>query len=208
MNDGLRFTDDVAKTFKKTKTAMFVTIGVCLAVCMIVVFLSYQYTSLISNKIYVVDDGSVLEAERVENKAQRDLEVIDHVTRFHDLFFNLIPSNESIKYTVDRALEMSDKSAYAYYKQLEETQYFTRLVNINATQQIQVDTVLIDMNHYPYLEKTYATITVVRSSNVSKYNFISTGKLFNVTRTKKNPHGLVLRNFEVKEFRKTDSQER
>ena len=202
MNDGLKFTDDVTKTFKKTKTAMFVTAITSIAVCGIGLLMAYNFSSVMSDKIYVVDDGSIMEAQRTENKVQRDLEVVSHVTRFHELFFNLMPSQERIKQNIDMALELADKSAYDYFKSLEDNQHFSRLVNIGATQYISIDTVAVDMNRYPYREITVGTVFLQRPSNITEYAFRSTGELTNVTRTRKNPHGLQLRKFNVEEFRK------
>ena len=67
-----------------------------------------------SSNIYILDRGTAATASLGEADSQRELEVRDHVIRFHELMMNLSPSSDAIKTNIDRALTMSDRSASNY----------------------------------------------------------------------------------------------
>ena len=136
-------------------------------------------------------------ARRSHEDANRDMEAADHVTRFHELMFNLSPSSESIKRNVDRALLMSDRSAYDYWMDLSERGFYQRLVSANVSQEIVVDSVKVDMQSYPYGAITYGKLFLLRESNITSYQFESTCRLVEVERSPSNPHGMMIEKFLV-----------
>ena len=102
------------------------------------------------SNIYVLDRGNAMSATMASDDSfQRSLEVEDHVTRFHELMLNLSPSSEAIKSNIDRALLMSDRSAYNYWSDLSEQGFYQRLVSANISQQFALDSVKVDMKTYP-----------------------------------------------------------
>jgi Bacteroides conjugative transposon TraK protein len=124
--------------------------------------------------------------------------VQDHLVRFHELMFNLSPSSESIKRNIDRALVMSDRSAYDYWRDLSERGFYQRLVSANITQQIVVDSVRTDLRTYPYESETFGKLYLIRESNITAYQFESTCRLVDVERSETNPHGLMIEKFTVR----------
>jgi hypothetical protein len=104
----------------------------------------------------------------VENK---ELEVQDHVARFHELFFTMSPNSESIKESLDKALNLSDQSVWQYSQDLAEKGYYSRLISANISQQIMVDSVSVNTASYPYQVTTYARQYVVRESKITVYAF-------------------------------------
>ena len=105
----------LVKRFPKTKKAIdasrakFTKYGAG-AVCIASVGIAAWSSEHARQTVYVIDKGSAVMARRTPEDANRDMEAADHVTRFHELMFNLAPSSESIKRNVDRALTMSDRS--------------------------------------------------------------------------------------------------
>ena len=73
-------------------TATLVFAGV---ICVGVVLLSFMFVRQSRDTVYFVDNGSTIMATISSGSVQRDLEVEDHVRRFHELMFNLAPSSES-----------------------------------------------------------------------------------------------------------------
>lgn len=194
-NDAIQFLGDMKTTLTSTRIAMLVSVVLAAVVSLGSLWLYHKHTDEIASDIYIVDQGSVLQASRTSNEAQRDLEVVDHITRFHELFYNIAPNVNTINQNVNRALELADESAYNYYSDLKESRYFTQLININATQQISVDSVHVNVNTYPYQVESFNTLYILRNSNISKYSLKTTCEVTETSRTHTNPHGLMIGKF-------------
>ena len=59
--------------------------------------------------------------------------------RFHELFFTLSPDKSAIEHNINRALILSDRSAYNYYSDYSEKGYYNRVISGNINQVCQVD---------------------------------------------------------------------
>ena len=197
MNDIIRFQKSIEASFRRTKFLTGMTILLCSLVAVVSVFASYSFAQEQKAQIYVLDKGQSFLALQSDGMATKDLEIIDHVTRFHELFFNMAPNANAIIQNVNRALVLSDKSVYDYYSDLSEQGFYTRLVQANITQQMVVDSVTVDINTYPYTARCYAHQYMIRESNITTYEFESTCQLMEISRSKDNPHGLMIEKFVV-----------
>ena len=197
MDNLIKYFDNIDSSFRKMK---FLTIAALIftgAVCICSVGVAAWSSEHARDSIYVIEKGSAVMARRTQQDANRDMEAADHVTRFHELMFNLSPSSESIKRNVDRALTMSDKSAYDYWMDLSERGFYQRLVSANISQEIVVDSVKVDMQTYPYGAVTYGKLFLLRESNITSYEFESSCRLVEVERSPSNPHGMMIEKFLV-----------
>lgn len=194
-NDAIRFLADMQSTQKGLKSVAFAALGIAAAVCIISVAVSLYFVRKSAGEVYVLDQGAAMEASRMKNDTQRDLEVINHVTRFHELFFNIAPNVTTINQNISRAMELADESAYKYFNDLKEDRYFSQLININATQQIVVDSVKVDVVNYPYRAIAFGSLYVLRESTVTLYSIRTQCELTNVQRSVKNPNGLMMHKF-------------
>ena len=140
--------------------------------------------------------------------AQRDLEVEDHVRRFHELLFNLAPSTESQKRNLEQALHMADRSAYDWWRDRSESGYYARLVSANISQEILIDSVRVSMQEYPYPATVYGKVFLTRESNITAYDFRSECRLSDVPRSRSNPHGLMVERFSVKRYESLGTRKR
>lgn len=197
MNDIIRFQKSIEASFRRTKFLTGMTILLCSIVAVVSVFASYSFAREQKEQIYVLDKGQSFLALQSDGMATKDLEIIDHVTRFHELFFNMAPNANAIIQNVNRALVLSDKSVYDYYSDLSEQGFYTRLVQANITQQMVVDSVKVDIGTYPYAARCYAHQYMIRESNITTYEFESTCQLMEISRSKDNPHGLMIEKFVV-----------
>ena len=197
MNDIIRFQKSIEASFRRTKFLTCMTILLCSLVAVVSVFASYSFAREQKAQIYVLDKGQSFLALQSDGMATKDLEIIDHVTRFHELFFNMAPNANAIIQNVNRALVLSDKSVYDYYSDLSEQGFYPRLVRANITQQMVVDSVTVDINTYPYTARCYAHQYMIRESNITTYEFESTCQLMEISRSKDNPHGLMIEKFVV-----------
>lgn len=161
------------------------------------VALTMYYIRDSSSNIYVLDKGTVATASLDDSESQRELEVQDHIARFHELLMNLSPSSEAIKMNIDRALTMSDRSAYNYWQDLSEKGFYNRLVSANISQQFSLDSIKTDMRAYPYHSEVYGKLYLIRESNITAYDIHTECQLVDIGRSKNNPHGLMIEQFRV-----------
>lgn len=193
--DAITFLNDIRSTFIGFKFVIAVMAVLAVVISLGATVLADRRADAAASNIYVLDEGSILLANRADNSVQRDLEVEDHVARFHELFFNLAPNINMINQNMERALELADKSAYDYFSDLKEEKYFSRIIDINATQQIFVDSMHVNVLKYPYEVETFASLYIMRESNISLYNMSSSCYVTDVERTRTNPHGLMITNY-------------
>ena len=150
-----------------------------------------------SSNIYILDRGTAATASLGEADSQRELEVRDHVIRFHELMMNLSPSSDAIKTNIDRALTISDRSAFNYWQDLSETGFYNRLVSANISQQFSLDSISTDMASYPYRSEVFGKLYLIRESNITAYRIRTSCQLVDIGRSKDNPHGLMIEQFRV-----------
>ena len=197
MENLTKYFNSIDTSFRKMK---FVTVLALAAATIIAVgstAVSGWFMEKANGTIYVVDKGSAVMASRSSEDSHRELEAMDHVSRFHELMFNLSPSAESIQRNLDRALVMSDKSAYDYWMDLSERGFYQRIVSANISQEFVADSIKVDMLSYPHEVRTYGKLYLLRESNITAYQFESTCRLVDVERSKTNPHGLMIERFTV-----------
>ena len=197
MDKIIKYFDTIETSFRKLKFITVASIASGVTIALGAVYISGQQMLSNNDNIYVIDRGSAVMAARSGQDAYRDLEVKDHIERFHELMFNISPNSESIKRNLDRALVMSDKSAYDYWSDLSERGFYSRIVSANISQEIVIDSVKVDMSSYPYQAKTYAKVFMLRESNITAYDFESSCRLVDVERSQSNPHGLMIEKFRV-----------
>ena len=193
----INYFNNIESSFKRMKFLTIITICTSALVAIGAIFLSTNTVEAGRNQIYVLDNGSAVMASRTSQEGYLDLEAQDHIKRFHELMFNVSPSSESIQRNLDRALLMSDKSAYNYYMDLSERGFYQRVVSANITQEIVVDSVGVDINTYPYEAVTKGRLFLLRESNITSYAFESTCQLVQTERSPSNPHGLMIEKFTV-----------
>lgn len=197
MENLIKYFNNIETSFRKMK---FVTVlSICAAALIAVgsVAAAGWFMEKSGQTIFVVDKGSAVMATRDSQDSYRELEAKDHVTRFHELMFNLSPSAESIQRNLDRALVMSDKSAYEYWMDLSERGFYQRLVSANISQEFVADSIKVDMLSYPHTVNTYGKLYMLRESNITAYQFESSCRLVDVERSQTNPHGLMIERFVV-----------
>jgi conjugative transposon TraK protein len=197
MDNIIKYFETIETSFRKMKFITVASIASGIVVALGAVFIAGQQMLSDSDNIYVIDRGSAVMAARSGEDAYRDLEVRDHIERFHELMFNLSPNSESIKRNLDRALNMSDRSAFDYWSDMSERGFYQRLVSANISQEIVIDSVKVNMLTYPYEAKTYARLFMMRESNITAYRFESECRLVDVERSPGNPHGMMIEKFRV-----------
>jgi conjugative transposon TraK protein len=191
---------NIETSFKQIRFFGIVFICLCAAITAYSVWNAYRFAGAQRQKIYVLDQGKSLMLALSQDMAQnRPVEAREHIRRFHELFFTLAPDKSAIENNISRALFMSDKSAFNYYRDLSEKGYFNRIIAGNINQTILVDSVVCDFNTYPYRAVTYARQFIIRESNLTERSLITRCNLVNSVRSDNNPQGFTLEAFDVVE---------
>lgn len=191
---------NIETSFKQLRIFGIVFLCMCTLVTGYSVYSAYDFAEAQRQKIYVLDNGKSLMLALSQDLSQnRPVEVREHVRRFHELFFTLSPDKNAIESNINRALLLSDRSAFNYYKDLSEKGFYNRIISGNINQTIQIDSVVCNLNTYPYQAVTYARQMIIRESNITERSLISSCKLQNSVRSDNNPHGFIIEGFEVKE---------
>lgn len=177
-------------------------VTVCLAAVMAVIilgalFMSYRYADSKSQLIYVIDQGKSLIALQTTDAATKDQEVTNHVRQFHQYFFNLAPNKEAQEYNFEKAYLLCDQSALKYHNDLQENNYYSRLISNNIIQYIEVDSVKAVTTVYPYKAMVFSTLKLQRLSSVTEYELVTSCSLVNIPRSENNTAGLMMENFAV-----------
>ena len=172
-------------------------------------FLFSQKLSELTSKIYVIEQGGAAYTALAQDAAvNKGDEIRDHVKRFHQMMFNLAPDEHMIERSVNAALEYGDKSIYNYYNDVQEKNYYKRLISSHSFQQIDITDIEINLERYPYTVKTTAFIYVERETNIQQRMFVSICTISNTVRTPNNIHGLLIGNFEVLQDKIVDTREK
>lgn len=208
MENIVKYFGGIDQELRLRRLLVIATLCFCVAITLGVVFLSFRFVRESRDTVYVIDKGSTVMASIADGNAQRDLEVEDHVRRFHELMFNLAPSSESQKRNLEQALHMADRSAYDWWQDQSEAGYFNRLVSANISQEIQIDSVQFSMQAYPYPARLFGKVYLTRESNITAYDFVSECRLSDVQRSRSNPHGLMIEKFTIKRYESLGTRKR
>lgn len=200
---------NIETSFRQIRLYTFVFALVCVIVSGYAIYASYSFASKQREKIYVLDGGkSLMLALSQDASLNRPVEAREHVRRFHELFFTIAPDKEAIEQNMERAFLLSDKSAFNYYRDLAEKGYYNRIISGNVNQRIEIDSVQVDFERYPYEVTTYARQFIVRPSNITERSLVTTCTLQNSVRSDNNPQGFLLEKFLVRENRDLQTYKR
>ena len=191
---------NIDSSFRQIRLFTVVLLAICACVTLYALGKSYAFAERQRQKIYVLDQGKSLMLALSQDAAQnRPVEAREHVRRFHELFFSMAPDQAAIESNINRALFLSDKSAYGYYKDWNEKGYYNRIIAADITQTVAVDSVCCDFERYPYHVVTYARQMIIRESNITERSLITECDLQNTVRSDNNPQGFMIERFRILE---------
>ncbi len=195
LNDARKFLVQTQKNISAVGGAYKFALVIAAVIALGSVGYSYWKTSTERDMVYVIDNESARKAKIADNAVQRDLEIIDHIARFHEKFYNLAPNPETLDENIDIALSLADRSALLMDNRRREQQFYTNLVTMGIVEEIFIDSTVVNTAVYPYKAYTYGHLYMTRSSNVTRYDYESSCQLVETDRTTKNPHGLMIEKF-------------
>ncbi|RZL20270.1 MAG: conjugative transposon protein TraK [Pedobacter sp.] len=174
-----------------------------LANVLVIGFGIYKFCELAerqAQRIYILYNGKLLEAMASDKKSNLEVELRYHIKTFHGYFFNLSPDDKAIRESIGKALYLADESAKKQYDNLRESGYYNRMVAANVSQQLQVDSIRLDIDADPYGFICYATQKLVRASGISVRRMVTRGRIRDLgKRTDNNSNGFLIMDWQVTE---------
>lgn len=201
-------TQNIDTSFRQFRLFSFCILACSVLICCFALYKSFHLVATIQDKVYVLANGKALEAYASERKDNVPIEARDHVKTFHQLFFTLDPDEQAIKGTITKALYLADESAKRVYDNLQENKFYSGLISGNVNQTIRVDSVVVDVNQYPYRFRCYATQEIIRPTTISTRSLVTEGGLRNVSRTDNNSHGFLIERWSTIENRDLKTENR
>ena len=199
---------NIDTAFRHVRGFTMLVIAGCVFICCFALYKSLSLVSKMQGKVYILANGKALEAYSSDRKDNIPVEAKDHVKTFHQLFFTLDPDDKVIKTNLTKALYLADASAKREYDNLKENGYYSGIISGNISQTINVDSVSIDINQYPYRFRCYATQSIVRTTSIVFRDLITEGALRNVSRSDNNPHGFLIERWTTIENRDIKTENR
>jgi len=201
-------TKNIDRAFKHIKYFSILVIVVCAFQSAFVMYNSYKLAAQTQEKIYVLANGKALEAYSSTRKDNIPVEIRDHVRMFHHYFFTLDPDEKVIQSNITKALYLADASAKKQYDNLKENSYYSSIMAGNISQEIDVDSVYVDINRYPFYFRCYGTQKIIRPTTIVNRNLITQGFLRNVSRSDNNPHGFLIEKWSTLENKDIKTENR
>ena len=192
---------NIDTAFRHVRGFTMLVIGGCIVICCFALYKSFSLVSQMHDKVYILANGKALEAYASNRKDNIPVEAREHVMTFHKLFFTLDPDDLVIRTNVTKALYLADDSAKRIYDDLKEKGYYSGIISGNISQTIEVDSVTIDINKYPYPFRCYAKQNIIRTTSIAYRSLITEGNLRNVSRSDNNPHGFLVERWNTIENR-------
>lgn len=194
---------NIDTAFRHIKAFSIVMVLVCLLISGFSLVKSYQAIDEAQNRIYILANGKALEAVSAGRKDNITVEAKDHIKTFHQYFFTLDPDDKVIQTNISKALYLADGSAKAQYDNLKESGYYSNLISANISQEINVDSVDLNISTYPYFFRCYSTQRLIRATSTATRSLVTQGYLRNLSRSDNNPHGFLIERWETVSNRDT-----
>lgn len=185
-------TKNIDTAFRHIRSFSIAFIAACILISTLVVYKSYQLSSLSQQRIYILANDKALEAYSADRKDNIPVEATDHVKMFHHYFFTLDPDEKVIQANLVKALYLADASAKQQYDNLKENGYYSNIIAGNISQTIDADSISINTNSYPFYFRYKGQQKIVRPTTIVTRSLITEGYLRNVSRSDNNSHGFLI----------------
>lgn len=183
---------NIDAAFRQVRSFSLIIILLCSVICCYTIYSCFKEMSAAQSRVYVLANGTALQAFAADRKENIPVEARDHVKMFHQYFFGLDPDERVIQSNINKALYLADASAKKAYESLKENNYYSGIISGNIRQEISVDSVFINVETYPFYFKCYATEKITRPSTITTRSLLTDGYLRDVSRSDNNPHGFLI----------------
>lgn len=190
---------NIDTAFRQVRLFSLAVIAVCLILTLFIAYNSYQLATKSQQKIFILANGKALEAYAADRKDNVPVEARDHVKMFHHYFFTMDPDDKVIAANITKALYLADATAKQQYDNLKENGYYTNLISGNISQEMQPDSIIINIERYPYYFRYKGMQKIIRPTTIVTRSLITEGYLRNVARSDNNSHGFLIERWKTLE---------
>lgn len=190
---------NIDSAFRHFKAFSIILIVSCFLLTGFVIYKSYQLSSTVEDRIYVLDGFNAVQAKASNREDNIEVECKHHINMFHTYFFTLDPDEKVIDANLTKAMYLADGSAKKQYDNLKETGYYANIIAGNISQHISIDSINVNLKTEPYLFHCYATIKIIRPNSIVTRNLVTEGFIRSVSRSDHNPHGFLIERWETLE---------
>lgn len=185
-------TQNIESSFQHIRFFSILLIVACFSAGGFITWQSFRMVARAQEKIYILSSGKALEAFAADRKDNIPVEARDHIRTFHQYFFTLDPDEKVITANITHALYLADASAKRLYDNLKENGYYAGIISGNISQEITIDSIALDMQHYPFYFRCFATQKIIRPTSLVTRSLITEGWLRNTSRSDNDPHGFLI----------------
>jgi len=178
--------------FQQLRLYCLIWMLVCSGLTLYTLSKTFSLLQAAERRVYILSSGKILDALAGDRKENLPVEARDHIRTFHQYFFTLDPDEKVINANIGRSLYLADGSAKRLYDNLKENGYYSGIISGNISQQLEVDSIALEMQHYPYYFKCWATEKIIRPTSVVTRSLVTEGWLRNTSRSDNNPHGFLI----------------
>ena len=194
-----KVTKNIESAFQHVRLFSIVLMLCCTVVSVFAIYRSLKLVAQTREQVYVLANGKALEVFAADRKDNIPVEARDHIKMFHFFFFTLAPDDKVIKSNITKALYLADRSAKSQYDNLLENGYYTSLISGNVSQEVEMDSLRVDIDQYPYYFRYYGRQKIVRPTSIVTRSLVTEGYLRNVIRSDYNSHGFLIEKWQIME---------
>lgn len=189
--------------FRQMRWFLIILLMSSTVICCWVIYWSNVQVSAHKGKVYVMINGTLVEA--VARERNMPVELRDHIERFHRLFFTLTPDEKMVQQQITRAMYLGDGSVKKVYQNIKESGYYNNVVTSNISQTIEVDSISLDMEAAPYRFTFYGRQIITRPTSIAIRQLITEGIVrTNLSQSDRNVHGFLIERWNI--LNNTDQQ--
>jgi len=198
----LKTLKDIPSSFSLAKRALVICLLVSLTITGGSLYWAFNIGKEFTETTFVLtEDGRAAFARKIassEIDSYRKPEIISHSRTFHKLFWEFDQFNYEKK--IGKSLYLIGTTGKELYLSLKAQGHYSRIESQNLTQKLEIDSIKIEDQSLPYKGIVYGKLKVKRTYQKSESadKIIATFDLHNVSRTEKNPHGLLIENYNVR----------
>lgn len=194
-----RQTKNIDTAFRQIRLFTLMIIVVCCFITTYGLYIANKSITKSGKRIYILANGKALEAFAADRKDNIPVEARDHIKTFHQYFFTLDPDDKVIQANIVKALYLADGSAKEQYDNLKENSYYSNIISGNISQEVETDSISVDINQYPFYFRFYGKEKIIRPVSIVMRSLITEGFLRNVSRSDNNPHGFLIEKWKTLE---------
>jgi conjugative transposon TraK protein len=199
---------NIDSAFRHIKMFSILLIIGCVIISIYALYAATKTINQSQQRVFILANGKALEAYAADRKDNIPVEARDHIKMFHHYFFSLDPDEKVITANITRALYLADASAKKQYDNLKESGYYSNLISGNISQEISIDSIIVNIDSYPFYFRCMAYEKLIRATSIVTRSLITEGYLRNVERSDNNSHGFLIERWMILENKDLKTENR